>query len=271
MKAFKKITFKILKAALITLFWLTIWQIISIIIDMPLLLPGPIAVLKRLFELIVTKEFILSSLASLFRIFIGIFIALGLGTLLAVLCSVSKVVYSIFYPVLTIIKATPVVSFVLLIWLFIGEQQTPIIITIMMMLPIVWANVYQGIKSVDEQLLEVCNVYKIPFKKRLTSLYVPSVIPYFVSSLLSGIGLSWKAGVAAEVLCSPEWSIGEAIFNAKYDFDGIELFAWTVTVIILSLIFELLLTRLIKLVFKKYISDKGASNENKKPNKILWR
>ncbi len=264
MVIFKKYSFKFLKVALITLFWLLIWQVISLIIDMPLLLPGPIAVLKRLLELIITKEFILSSLASLFRIFIGIFIALGLGTALAILCSVSKVIYSIFYPVLTIIKATPVVSFVLLIWLFIGEQKTPIIITIMMMLPIVWANIYQGVKGVDKQLLEVCRVYKIPFKKQLISLYVPSVIPYFVSALLSGIGLSWKAGVAAEVLCSPEWSIGEAIFNAKYDFDGVELFAWTVTVIILSLIFELVLTKLIKFMFKKYISGKGEINGNKK-------
>ena len=258
----KNFLFKVLKVALISLFWILIWQIISLILDMPLLFPGPISVFKRLLELIITKEFIISSLSSLLRIFLGIIVATILGTVLAVLCSLSKIIHNVFYPILTIIKSTPVVSFVLIIWLFIGEQRTPIIITIMMMLPIVWASVYQGIKNVDKDLLEVASIFKIPFKKQLFSLYMPSVMPYFISALLSGIGLSWKAGIAAEVLCSPKWSIGEAIFNAKYDFNGVDLFAWTVTVIILSLIFELISTLLLKKLVKKYISSKGAQNGN---------
>ena len=256
----KKILYIILKVSLISLFWLIIWQIASLVINMPLLFPSPIDVLIRLTELIVTKEFIISSLASLFRIFLGIIIAIALGTALAILCSISKIAHNLLYPILTIIKSTPIVSFVLIIWLFIGEQRTPIIITVMMMLPIVWANVYQGIKNVDKNLLEVSRVFNIPFKKQLFSLYIPSAIPYFVSSLLSGIGLSWKAGIAAEVLCSPKWSIGEAIFNAKYDFNGVDLFAWTVTVVILSLIFEYISTKLLKKLTKKYDSSKGGAN-----------
>lgn len=246
----KKFFLKILKVALITLFWLLLWQIISSVLNMPLLFPSPISVFKRLLELIITKDFIVSALCSLLRIFLGIIIAIFIGTSLAIICSLSKIAHNIFYPILTIIKSTPVVSFVLIIWLFIGEQRTPVIITIMMMMPIVWASVYQGIKNVDKELLEIAHVFKIPFKKQLFSLYIPSIIPYFVSALLSGIGLSWKAGIAAEVLCSPKWSIGEAIFNAKYDFNGVDLFAWTVTVVILSLIFELISTKLLKKLTK---------------------
>ncbi|MBO5374282.1 MAG: ABC transporter permease subunit [Clostridia bacterium] len=263
MKNFKKIGIKASKVLLIALFWLGIWELVSLILNIPMLFPGPISVLKRLFELILTKEFIINSLMSLLRVFGGIFIAIILGVILAAFCAMSKIVHDIIYPILTVIKSTPVASFVIVIWLFLGDQKTPIIITVMMMLPIVWANIYQGIKNVDKNLLEVCTVYKIPFKKRVSAFYAPSIIPYFISSLLSGIGLAWKAGIAAEVLCSTDVSIGDAIFDAKYDFNGVDLFAWTVTVIILSLVFELVFTKLLKKLLKKYIKSEGGSNENK--------
>ena len=120
-----------------------------------------------------------------------------------------------------------------------------------MVFPIVFSNVYQGIKSTSKDLIEMCNLYKVPFKKKLTSLYLPSVVPYFFSSLLSSIGLAWKAGIAAEILCTPKISIGIEIFKAKDSIEFVDLFAWTVCVIILSMIFELITTKLIKYVLKK--------------------
>lgn len=262
MKKINKIGIKVLKIVAISLFWLGIWEILSLILNIPMLFPGPLSVLKRIFELLFTREFIINSSMSLLRVFAGIMISTLIGIILAILCSASRIVYDVIYPILTVIKATPVASFVIIIWLFLGEQKTPVIITIMMMLPIVWSNTYQGIKSIDKSLLEICVVYKIPLKKRISAFYVPSILPYFISSLLSGIGLAWKAGIAAEVLCSTDISIGEAIFDAKYDFNGVDLFAWTVTVILLSLMFEIVFTKLLKKLLKKCVSSSGGKNDN---------
>jgi NitT/TauT family transport system permease protein len=117
-------------------------------------------------------------------------------------------------------------------------------------------------KSVDVGLLEVCNVYNIPRKKMIKSLYVPTVTPYFTSALLSSIGLGWKAGIAAEVLCTPVRSIGKAIFESKIYFEYVDLFAWTAAVIVLSLIFEVLLTKLLKKLLSKYTKNPGGSDGN---------
>ena len=88
-------------------------------------------------------------------------------------------------------------------------------------------------------------------------------MPFFFSSLLSGIGLAWKAGVAAEVLCSTKLSMGEEIWNAKYDLErAVDLYAWTVAVIVISLIFELLFSKAIKKLLNKYIKITGGSNED---------
>ena len=131
-----------------------------------------------------------------------------------------------------------------------------------MVFPIVFANIYQGMKSVDTGLLEVCKAYRIPKKKMIKSLYVPTVTPFFTSALLSSIGLGWKAGIAAEVLCTPVKSIGKAIFESKIYFEYVDLFAWTTAVIVLSLIFEVLLTKILKKMLSKYIKNPGGSDGN---------
>ncbi len=254
--------FKILKIFLIALFWFGIWELVSALIGKPLLFPSPIDVIKRLFELIITQEFWKIILLSLCRVGLGILIAIVLGTLTGLLCSFSKIAYDVISPFITIIKSTPVASFIILIWVFVSNNVTPIVISSLMVFPIVFANVYQGVKSVDRNLVEVSKIYKIKRKKLISSFYIPSVMPYLSSALLSSIGLGWKAGIAAEVLCTPKHSIGLKIFEAKTYIENVELFAWTLGVIIISLIFEILITRLLKTLLKKFIKSSGGSNDN---------
>ena len=136
------------------------------------------------------------------------------------------------------------------------------LITVLMVFPIVFANVYTGIKNIDKDLLEVCQAYKIPRKKRIKSLYLPTVMPYFVSALTSAVGLAWKAGIAAEALCPPENSMGLHIALAKQNIDNEELFAWALTLILINLVFEFVIKKLIKVIFKRYLPNE-VRNENK--------
>lgn len=254
---------KPLKVFLIVLFWFVIWEVASLLINKPLLFPSPIDVFIKLFELSATKTFWENTLLSLGRVSLGIVIAIVLGALLALLSSFSKLLYEVLYPLVTVVKSTPVASFIILVWIFIGNSATPIVISALMVFPIVYANVYQGIKSVDKNMIEVCKIYNISGKKIISSLYLPSVLPYFTSALLSSIGLGWKAGIAAEVLCTPMKSIGRAIFDSKTYIEYVDLFAWTLTVIILSLALEFALTKLIKLALKKHtVLPKGDKNGN---------
>ncbi len=262
--------FKILKIFLIALFWLGIWWLVSLIIGKPLLFPSPFDVIKKLFELIITREFWKITLLSLCRVGLGILIAIVLGTLIGLLCSFSKIAYDVISPFVTVVKSTPVASFIILIWVFISSSITPVVISALMVFPIVFANVYQGVKSVDRNLVEVSKIYKIKRKKLISTFYIPSIMPYFSSALLSSIGLGWKAGIAAEVLCTPKLSIGLKIFEAKTYLENVELFAWTLSVIVISLIFEILITKLLKILLKKFIKSSGGSNENKKSNKSIW-
>lgn len=249
---------KALKFTLIGFCWIAIWYIGSLIIDLPLLFPAPDTVFSRLGELLLTESFYKIALSSFVRILFGIIFAVTVGSLLAFVSAVFKPFYDFLTPLIVVIKSTPVVAFVFLVNMIIGNGNTVIFICFLMVFPIVYSNVYQGIKSTDKDLLEMCKVYRIPLGKRITGLYLPSIAPYFASSLLSSIGLAWKAGVAAEILCTPTISIGYEIFNAKTYIEFVDLFAWVITVVVLSLIFELATTSALNKLMKSKRISKGA-------------
>ena len=259
---------KVLKFSLIFIFWIGIWYLAAFLYsyskDLNLsynpLFPYPHTVFSSLIRLFGTTDYYLATLSSLLRILISIIISVILGTLFSIACAKFNILYSFLKPLLSTIRSVPVTVFVFILYLIIFDF-TSMFITILMAFPIVFSNVYEGIMNIDKDLLEVCQVYKIPVSKKIRSLYLPTVMPYFVSALTSSIGLAWKAGIAAEALCPPDKSMGLNISLAKQNFDNEELFAWALTLVIVNITFEVLFNKLIKLAFKKWM-HKEVKNEN---------
>ena len=236
--------FKIISALLSVLFWVAVWALLSYRIGLELLLPSPSATLSALSDMIVTSEFWITAGTSILRILLGIAIAILLGIVAGVFTAKLDLLNALISPLMTIIKATPIASFIILAMLwFKNRGDLPVFITVLIVLPIVWANVSAGIRSVDNDLLDVAKVYKFSFGKRIFKIYVPSTAPYFLAACRASLGMAWKAGIAAEVLCTPKQAIGTQIYFAKTYMETTELFAWTLAVILLSVIIEKLLIR----------------------------
>ncbi|MBO5092222.1 MAG: ABC transporter permease subunit [Clostridia bacterium] len=222
-----------------------------------LLLPYPHQVISKLLKLLLTGSFYLSTLASLLRIVISTLFAIIVGVLTAIISSKFEFLNDLLKPLLATIKSVPVTVFVFILYLLIFDF-TSMLITFLMVFPIVFSNVYEGLKSIDKDLYEVCNLYKLPFKKRFKALYMPTVMPYFISALTSAVGLAWKAGIAAEALCPPDNSMGLHISFAKQNIENDELFAWALTLIVINLIFEFVFKKAIILLSKKLIKCEVA-------------
>ena len=225
-------------ALLCVAFWIALWWAVAAIFNQPLLLPTPLQTLKALGALATTGEFYLTVLLSLTRILIGILLALAGGTLLALLTVKSALCHHLFSPMLTLFKATPVASVIFLILLWVGRDNVPLWIAFMMAFPIVWSNVREGLLQTDKQLLEMARVFHVPKGRVLLKLRLPALTPYFLSACRSAIALAWKAGIAAEVLCVPARSIGRAIYEGKTYMITEELFAWTLLVVVISVLIE---------------------------------
>jgi len=232
---------KMLKNLLALLFWVAVWQGLALVIGKPLLLPAPFQVLGRLFEMMLEAEFWIFTSISLLRVLVGLLSATALGIALAVLCCKSPLAEALFAPLLTVIKSTPVASFVILVLIWIDRDYVPVLISALMVLPVIWANVRTGIKETDRELIELSKLYRLPRSRVLKRIYIPSVMPYFRSACASALGFGWKAGIAAEVLTVPKMSIGRMIYESKLYLQTTDLFAWTLALILLSLVLEKLL------------------------------
>lgn len=254
---------KILKFTLALAFWLGLWLILSHIVGIEILVPSPSNVAVTLKEMLMQKEFYTICLRSFLRITCGYVLGVAAGSALGMLISFSSVLNSIFKPFLTAVKTTPVVSFIILALIWIERDGVPIFITFLMVMPIVSAGIITGIESADESLLEMAKAYKFSFGKRLKYIYLPSAVPSFASACETAIGLGWKAGVAAEVICMSRGTVGKALKDSQIYMETSELFAWTAVIIIISLILEKLLAKLFDIIFKKAVQKGGYFIEHR--------
>lgn len=245
-KAIQKLRFLLLPPA----FWLGAWQLAAFLVDLwvdghgnELLLPYPATVLAALVRLAGDVSFWGTVLATLVRILAGLVLGAALGSLLAALTFLSPWIDRLLSPAIRVIRATPVVSFILLILLWTGRNRVPMVISALMVLPIVWSNLSRGLAETDPKLLELAEAYRFSAAKRVKLIYLPALRPYFLSAITTSMGLAWKSGVAAEVLCLPRPAIGTQIYNSKLYLEVPDLFAWTAVVVALSLLLEKLLRR----------------------------
>lgn len=234
------------KLLLALLFWALIWQTAAMVKGNPLLLPTPGRVLLRLIQLMGEAAFWQTTLISIGRVLLGVVLGICLGTVLAVLTSASSVVSALVSPAMTAVQAAPVASFSILVLLWLERDFVPVLICILMVLPVIWNGVSTGIRQTDPQLLELARVCRLSKGRVLRRIWVPSVKPYFRAASTSALGLGWKAGIAAEVLTVPKHSIGRMISEAKLYVLSEDLFAWTLAVVVLSLLLQKLMLKLLE-------------------------
>lgn len=224
--------------ALAVAFWILIWQLASVWLGQEILLASPVSVIKKLGELVITASFWKAIGFSFARIVLGFLLALFLGMVLAVLAYRFKIVSILLGPLITVIKSTPVASFIILCLIWIPSRNLSVFISFLMVLPVVYTNILQGIRQTDRKLLEMADVFHVGMRKRILYIYISQILPYLLTACTLGLGLCWKAGVAAEVIGVPSGSIGEKLYHAKVYLNTPDLFAWTIVIIVISFLFE---------------------------------
>jgi NitT/TauT family transport system permease protein len=232
------------RAAGAALFWAAVWLLAALAVGKPLILPSPTEVLVTLGKLGVTAAFWLSAGQSLLNVFIGFTVGVLVGTgaaFLTVFVGAADVVLS---PALRVIRATPVASFIILALLWLGKSGVPAFSSALMVTPIVWQAVSAALRETDAGLLEMARCYRFGRLKTLRLVYLPTVRAPWGAACATGMGLAWKSGIAAEVICQVRPTIGHELYASKIYLETPALFAWTAVVICLSILLENVLARL---------------------------
>ena len=203
-----------------------------------LLLVTPAAVARRLCELVVTADFWATLGFTFSRIALGFLLALVLAALLAALSAAVPVMETLLRPYVAVIQSVPVASFIVIALLWLSSRRLSLFIAFLMVFPILYANLLQGIRAADRELLEMARVFRLPAGKRIRCIYLPALRPALFAGCRVALGLCWKAGVAAEVIGVAAGSIGGKLYDAKAYLEIADLFAWTVVIVAVSAAFE---------------------------------
>lgn len=231
---------------LIFAFWLIIWQAASMIIRNSIVFVGPAEVLNSLWNLLPTQEFWLSIASSFLKISLGFLSAFLMGILLGCISFRIPVLRELLEPLMLLCKAVPVASFVILALIVIGSGNLSILISFIIVLPVIFTNTLTGLENADPKLVEMAKVFHMHPWKRIRYIYWPTLSNQLASGCKVALGMSWKSGIAAEVIGVPASSIGEKLYMAKIYLNTADLFAWTVVILLLSAFFEWFFLRIFR-------------------------
>lgn len=225
---------------------LLFWEFASRLRGSELLLPGPLPVLRRFIRLVGTERFLLSLAESGLRVFLGMAISVPLGIMAGAAAGLNRRAGALLKPLFQVISATPVMSVILIAFLWFGQERTPVFTAFLMIFPVTAFAVIAGVSSLDPKLKELFAAYRLSRKELFWSLYLPGIAPFILGSLRSGLSLCWKVVVAAEVLIQPRRALGTGMQAAKAQLETAELFAWTAGTVIAAALSQVLLGLLLK-------------------------
>lgn len=241
-----------LRMALAVVFWIAVWQVACMAVGHEILIASPVAVAARLVELVPTVEFWASLGTSLARIFCGFALAVALGAAAATAAYRFALARTLLAPLVAAMKSVPVVAFIIVVLIWVPSRDLSIVISFLMGFPIVYTNVLEGLDSTDRDQLDAAAVLGIDGTGLARCVYGPHLVPYAQAACSLALGMCWKAGVAAEVIGLPANTIGEHLYDAKVYLQTPDLFAWTIVIIVLSLVFEFAFTRLLKAATRRW-------------------
>ena len=248
-------TWQRIAAALLAL---AVWQLAAMAVAAPLLLPSPVRVLGRLAALLPAADFWQTVWFSLCRIAGGFALALVLASLLALAAGRWPVVETLLRPYVLAVKSVPVASFIILALIWMDTAALPLFISFLMVFPVLYTNILAGIRSADAQLLEMARLFRVPWRRQLRGIFLPAVEPFLLAGCTTALGMSWKAGVAAEVIGVVSGSLGERLYDAKIYLQTADLLAWTVVIVALSAVFEQAVLWLMRRLFRRLKGGGGV-------------
>lgn len=232
--------------AIAVLILLAVWQMGSVSLDASVILPTPASTLSVFGSLVSSRPFGLNVSATVSRALRSFAIIFLTGTVLGILAGYSPHVHAFLTPFLLICKATPVMSVILLAFIWFSSGTVPLFSAFLMGFPVMFIQVEQGVKLISPQLREMTCLYGFTSMRRLFHLVVPSMAPSIITGARTSLSMVWKVVIAAEVLTVPQYGIGSRMHMAQVQLETAEVLAWTFVAVLLTAAGDLLFTVILK-------------------------
>lgn len=227
---------------------LVVWIIVAAAVGNDILIPYPADVLKQVCALAVSSSAWRSILATSVRVLKGSFLSFAAALIAAVCADASRTADRLFAPLAVLANTVPNISYIIIALIWLGSEGAVSMVTFMILFPLFFNSFRNRLVSVAGELGDVRSIYPETFLARTWKVTLPMLYQEMILSAKTGISMGLKVGVMAEILGSVRIGIGRQMSYAKANLDTTGLIAWTVIIILLSvmvnLAFDLLLKRM---------------------------
>jgi NitT/TauT family transport system permease protein len=219
---------------------LLLWQLGSVLLDSQILLPGLGPVGSTLITIIQEGPFLTNITTTVLRSVQSFLIIVVTASVLGVIGGNYPVFSALMQPFVTTLKAVPVMSVILLAFIWFTSGQVPLFSAFLMGFPVMYVQVEAGFATIDRQLAEMCDLYGISGRNRLIHFTIPSLLPSFITGSRVALSMVWKVVIAAEVLTVPRYGVGSRMQLAQIQLQTDRVLSWTLVAILLTAAGDLL-------------------------------
>ena len=169
------------------------------------LVPPPSVVFTTFVDLAKSGDLQRDTLVTLGRVALGFGFGVAAATIVGAAAGYSPLVRRLLDPTLQALRAIPSIAWVplFILWLGIFEASKITLIAVGVFFP-VYLGLMGAIQSVDRKLVEVGRAFQLSDVEMVYRILLPAVLPAYVISLRSGLGLGWMFVVAAEFMGASE-------------------------------------------------------------------
>ncbi len=228
-----------LVAAVSCVVLLCVWQLGAVLVDAQVILPGPGPVLGALVRIMSLRPFSMNIGMTVLRALESFLLIVAAGTLFGLCAGFIPWVKAALNPILTVLKATPVMSVILLAFIWFSSGAVPIFSAFLMGFPVMFIQVSQSVTQMDSSLEQMCSLYGFSPSLKLKHYVVPSLLPSVITGARLTLSMVWKVVVAAEVLTVPRYGIGSRLQLAQVNLETSDVLAWTLIAVLLTALGEL--------------------------------
>lgn len=242
--------FKILNTVIGIILILLFWIILSYTND-NFVFPKIETIFSSFINIITNKTIIINSLFSLLRVIIVILISLIISLIISFIYMLKKDSIYLFKPLIIILKSSPLAIISVYLWISVGANKAPYIITLLMILPVIIEGFISSLNNIDIMYINQLKTEDVSYVKKFFKIYIPLIMPYIFMTILQSFGLGIKVMLMGEYICQSNSSLGEIIYNYKQNLDFPHLLALLLLIVIIVSLIELM----INLISKKLIKN----------------
>ncbi|MEI0747545.1 ABC transporter permease [Brachyspira pulli] len=221
--------------------FILLWFFISLKINSEIVFPNILIIIKKLIEIILEKSFYKDLFLSLIRVFITFILSFLLAIIFGILSGIFSSIRYMLMPIINFIRTIPTIPLILVAIIWFDNNTVPIFVSMLVIFPIMYDAVVNGIINVDKNLIEMSLSYNVSLKNQIISLYIPSIKPYILTAVSQSMGITWKSILAAEILALPSLGIGSKLYESHLYLDTVSLFAYCLIAVIFNGIFEIII------------------------------